>query len=382
MIDIVYERQWSSLSNLVQVLIDLNKMGTLYGGFPKWRYINAGIPREILQTNPTASLANFVISKIGLPSSLMLDEPKIIGNWVAKFSDLSETLIVNGTAYRFLFPKLKDSARKLILERGSMHPCEFFRLNQKARKEAGYSYTDKIPASIVDEIEKTALADFIIAGSQMVRQSYVDHGYPVNRIFDCSYGIDAEKYSYIQRKIPKARPIKIGIMGVVGFRKGLLRLLKIGSWARRKGYNVEIHFAGPISDIEAHDLLQKTDARYYLHGVLKGSAQIQFLENCDLYAIPSYEEGLPFSLLEAMSTGLLAIVSNDTGAREVVEHNRSGFILQSFSDDEFDSILQPLFSSPERIINMGKYARKRITSEYSYQNYFSRINHALNFMNV
>jgi glycosyltransferase involved in cell wall biosynthesis len=83
-----------------------------------------------------------------------------------------------------------------------------------------------------------------------------------------------------------------------------------------------------------------------------------------------------------MSTGLLAIVSNDTGAREVVEHNRSGFILQSFSDDEFDSILQPLFSSPERIIDMGKYARKRITSEYSYQNYFSRINHALNFMNV
>lgn len=73
-IDIVYERQWSSLGNLVESLTRLSRVGKIYGGFPRFRYTRAGIPPEILRTFPIASLWNFAAGKARLPGSFFLEE--------------------------------------------------------------------------------------------------------------------------------------------------------------------------------------------------------------------------------------------------------------------------------------------------------------------
>lgn len=78
-----------------------------------------------------------------------------------------------------------------------------------------------------------------------------------------------------------------------------------------------------------------------------------------------------------MSTGLAAIVSNDTGAREPVEHGKSGLILHRFDDDEFDAELEPVLRNPERIVEMGRAARARIEENYTLEHYCERIARAL-----
>ena len=40
-IDVVYERQWSSLGNLIHALSQMQVMGHFYGGFPKYRYMKS-----------------------------------------------------------------------------------------------------------------------------------------------------------------------------------------------------------------------------------------------------------------------------------------------------------------------------------------------------
>jgi glycosyltransferase involved in cell wall biosynthesis len=376
-IDVIYERQWSSLGNVVKALSSLGRMGRLYGGFPKFRYTKAGIPAEIIRTFPVASLWNHAAGKLHLPASLQLDEPRWVGHWVARQQDLAPTVWANGTVHRFLFPELRNSGKTLILERGSMFPTEFFRRPQLARKEAGYSYTLDIPSHISDEITKTMLADFIIAGSKMVRDSYTSNGFPEDRVFDCSYGIDTEAYPEVAREPARQRPVKIAIVGVIGFRKGLHRLLKIGEWAKRKGLSIELHFAGPIQDLEAHEMFARSSANCILHGTIKGDKLRTLLASCDLYCLPSYEEGLPFSVLEAMSSGLAAIVSNDTGAREPVQHGKSGMVLQRFDDDEFDAEVEPILEDPERIVAMGRAARERILEQFTLKHYFQRVTKAL-----
>lgn len=376
-IDIIYERQWSSLNNLVFTLTHLGRMGRLYGGFPKFRYIRAGIPANIVRTFPIASLWNFAAAKLRLPSPFFLNEPRWIGEWVAKQRDLSPIVLANGTAHRFLFPLLKESSRSLILERGSMYPTLFFQLSQKARREAGYPATDKLPPEILDEMEKTKLADYVLAGSQMVRQSYIDYGFPADKVFDCSYGIDISAFPFAKRLPAVNRPIRIGVVGVIGFRKGLFRIIRIGEWASRRGQPVEIHFAGPIQDTESNEMFAKSQVNFHLHGTIKGKQLIAFLNSCDLYLLPSYEEGLPFSVLEAMSTGLGAIISNDTGAREAIEDGISGINLSSFYDDEFDTKLLPILRSPDGIMEMGYAARKRIENLYTLDHYLLRLSSAL-----
>lgn len=377
LIDVVYERQWSSLSNLIAVLTRLRRLGRLYGGFPKFRYTRSGIPPQIIRTFPVASLWNFLAGKAKLPGWLFLEEPKWIGNWVARHPDLAPIVLSNGTAHRYLFPKIKESGRTLILERGSMFPLEYFHLHQKARREAGYSFKESLPKELEDEIKKTKLADFVLAGSQMVRQSYIDHGFSPGCVFDCRYGMNTEAFPFTQREPAPKRPIRIAVVGVIGFRKGLFRLLKMGDWAQRKGIKIELHFAGPVQDPESYEMFEKSRAVCIRHGTIKGDKLKALLADCDLYALPSYEEGLPFSVLEAMSTGLAAIVSNDTGAREPVQHGKSGLVLHRFDDDEFDAELEPVLRDPERIVAMGRAARERIEENYTLEHYCARIAAAL-----
>jgi glycosyltransferase involved in cell wall biosynthesis len=376
-IDLVYERQWRPMPYPVLALQHLGRMGRLYGGFPKFRYTKAGIPAEIIRTLPVAALWNHAASKLHLPTSLQLNEPRWVGNWVARHQDLAPTVWANGTAHRFLFPKIKDTGRTLILERGSMEPVEYYLRPQRARHEAGYSYSYDVPAHFYDEIEKTKLADLILSCSDYVRQSYLNQGFSPEKIADTAFGIDTSAFPFIERQPAHRRAIRLGVVGVIGFRKGLHRLLKIGEWAKRKGLSLEIHFAGPIQDPEAHEMFARSDAPCVLHGVIKGHEFRKFLTNCDLYALPSYEEGLPFSVLEAMSTGLGAIVSNDTGAREVVQHGASGLVLEHFDDDELDRELAPLFADANLILSYGRAARNRILENYTLDHYFRRIANAL-----
>jgi len=376
-IDLVYERQWRPMPYPVFALQRLGRMGRLYGGFPKFRYTQSGIPAEIIRTFPAAALWNHAAGRLHLPASFQLEEPRWVGNWVAKHADLAPTVWANGTAHRFLFPKLKASGRTLILERGSMEPVEYFLRPQRARAEAGYSYSYDIPPHIYDEIEQTKLADLILACSDYVRQSYIDRGFASEQVVDTSFGIDTDAFAFIERSPVHQRPVRIGVVGVIGFRKGLHRVLKIGDWANRKGMSVEIHFAGPIQDPEAHEMFARSSAKCILHGTIKGEKLRDLLASCDLYCLPSYEEGLPFSVLEAMSSGLAAIVSNDTGAREPVQHGKSGLVLQRFDDDEFDAEVGPILQDPERIVAMGRAARKRILDQYTLEHYFQRVAKAL-----
>lgn len=377
LIDLVYERQWSSLGNLVTALQSQKRLGHLYGGFPRYRYENAGIPKEVIRTYPVASLCNFAIRRARLPSFLHLDEPRWIGNWVARQHNLSPIIIANGTAHRFLFPKIKNTGRLLILERGSTHPIDLFEKPQQARKEAGLSYSFKLPFEVIDEIEKTDLADYILAGSQVIKNSYVSRGFPENRIIVASYGVDTSKFLPRSNHESQFGPIKIGIVGIVGFRKGVCRALRIGEWAASRGIDIEIHFVGPVIDTECLPLIHNSNAKVVMHGVLKGIYLLNFLQSCDAICLPSYEDGFGISVIEGMGAGLPAIVSQESGCSEAIQNGRNGIVLTDFDNHEFERLLSGPLQDRKHLEMMGKEARETVIKNYKSEDSVARINNAL-----
>jgi len=376
-VDVIYERQWRPMPYPIFALQRLGCMGNLYGGFPKFRYTQSGIPAGIVKSFPVATVWNHARNKYHLPSFLTLNEPKVLAKWVASHSDLAPAVWSNGTVHRFLYPRLKSTGRKLILERGSMHPFEHFHYQQRALREAGLPHTEKTPDSVLHEIEQTDLADAVLSCSETVRRSYLDHGFDPAKIHECDFGIDTDEFTEMRREAACGRPIRIGVVGMIGFRKGVWRVIRIAEWAKRAGLSVEVHFVGPIENPEAAGMLAKSDGYFKLHGVLKGAALKQMFQSFDLYMLPSYEEGLPFSVLEAMSSGLPAIVSTDTGACEAAVDGISGVHLTAFTDEEFDSKLGPVLQNPEKILTMGKAARARILENYTLDHYYGRIKTAM-----
>jgi len=78
-----------------------------------------------------------------------------------------------------------------------------------------------------------------------------------------------------------------------------------------------------------------------------------------------------------MATGLPALVSTDTGAREVPEDGLEGVHLTDFTDEEFDSKLTELLHAPEQILHMGARARAKIESGFTRERYAADLRYIL-----
>ena len=85
----------------------------------------------------------------------------------------------------------------------------------------------------------------------------------------------------------------------------------------------------------------------------------------DLYAITSSEEGLPVSLLEAMSYGL-PVVAADVGAiSSAIRSDEEGLTVPAGDKDCFVNAIAGLLDDSERAARMGQRARDRIVDEFS-----------------
>ncbi|WP_194976844.1 glycosyltransferase [Aquiflexum lacus] len=83
----------------------------------------------------------------------------------------------------------------------------------------------------------------------------------------------------------------------------------------------------------------------------------QFLEQADIFVLPSLREGSSVSLAEAMSYGLPSIVTEIGGAREILGDIHSGLLVDPFSTDAiFSAMLSMCKLSEDEIKEMGKKA--------------------------
>jgi glycosyltransferase involved in cell wall biosynthesis len=281
---------------------------------------------------------------------------------------LSPVVTCLATSYQHLFPKLVGRPIVRVIECGSMHPEDHFLFQQRGRREAGLPAASELPAAVRAECEASKLAHVLICGSRMVTDSYVKRGYAPERVLHCPYGVDVDRFRAAAREPAAGRPLRLATVGVIGIRKGIVRLLRIAEWAAAAGIPLELHLIGPVEP-EAEALIARSKADCRRLGVLKGEALVAALHAADAYCLPSYEEGFPISQLEAMATGLPAITSADTGGREAVSDGVDGIVLADFSPDEFDAKLRPWLTRPELLVAAGVAAAKKARADYSLESY-------------
>jgi glycosyltransferase involved in cell wall biosynthesis len=88
------------------------------------------------------------------------------------------------------------------------------------------------------------------------------------------------------------------------------------------------------------------------------------LSGCDIYVLPSYREGTPRSVLEAMAMGRPVITTDAPGCRETVVDGDNGFLVPVKDVDALVDAMQKFIYDPSLIILMG--ARSREIAEKKY----------------
>ncbi len=90
-----------------------------------------------------------------------------------------------------------------------------------------------------------------------------------------------------------------------------------------------------------------------------------FYKSLDVYISTSVHEGIPMSVLEAMSYGLPVLVPNVGGFPEIVEEGISGYLIDGRDPLVFSERCGWLLSDRERREQMAKAARQRVIDRFS-----------------
>ncbi len=88
------------------------------------------------------------------------------------------------------------------------------------------------------------------------------------------------------------------------------------------------------------------------------------LENCTVYCLPSYREGTPRTVLEAMATGRAIITSDAAGCRETVTPGENGWLVPVRDPAALAEAMEKFFEDPDLAPDMGRKSRLLAEKKY------------------
>lgn len=94
----------------------------------------------------------------------------------------------------------------------------------------------------------------------------------------------------------------------------------------------------------------------------------QFIAQCSTYVLPSYHEGTPKTVLEAMAMGRSIITTNAPGCRETVKNNINGYLVEVKDIKEIVEKMKYLIANPVLNLKMGKASLEIVKEKYDVKN--------------
>jgi glycosyltransferase involved in cell wall biosynthesis len=83
-----------------------------------------------------------------------------------------------------------------------------------------------------------------------------------------------------------------------------------------------------------------------------------------VYVLPSYREGTPRTVLEAMATGRAIITTNAPGCRETVIDGENGFLVPVKDAEALAAAMEKFLENPELVTRMGQRSREIAEQKY------------------
>ncbi len=158
----------------------------------------------------------------------------------------------------------------------------------------------------------------------------------------------------------------ICFLGRIGERKGIFDLLKVVEKLNRNYDNFTLKVGGDGEVDLLKQIIKEKDLKNVQYvGWIGGSEKDEFLQNTGIYALPSYNEGLPMALLEAMSFGCIPISTEVGGIPEVIENEVNGYLCKPGDVEALYDIFDKILSGKVDGSIISNNAYETIRNSYS-----------------
>jgi glycosyltransferase involved in cell wall biosynthesis len=171
-------------------------------------------------------------------------------------------------------------------------------------------------------------------------------------------------------KQPVAKESKIVFLflGSVGYRKGVFDLLDVIN--ENKEYFtgkilLRIAGRGEIKRLENFLDTNKLHEIVQFVGWITGEEKKKLLSESDIYILPSYNEGLPISILEAMSFRLPIVSTTVGGIPEIVKNGENGFLITPGDKQEMFERIKWFIENKNDIDKFGEHSFETVKPYYA-----------------
>jgi len=145
------------------------------------------------------------------------------------------------------------------------------------------------------------------------------------------------EYAEAARRVRAGRPeIRFGLVGWIDHNPDAITRKELDAWVLDGG----VDFYGKLADVR------------------------QCIAACSVYVLPSYREGTPRTVLEAMAMGRPIITTDAPGCRETVIDSENGFLVPVRSVDALVEAMLKFIHDPSLCQRMGRRSRELAEEKY------------------
>jgi glycosyltransferase involved in cell wall biosynthesis len=178
---------------------------------------------------------------------------------------------------------------------------------------------------------------------------------------------------------PSTNGVMALFLGNVGLNKGVFDLLQSMSHVKLRGIPLRLWVAG--GEEREGDLFRarkrleelRLEDTCQLLGEVRGERKAKLLGEARLFVLPSYQEGLPMAILEAMAAGLPVIATSVGGIPEVVKDGYNGFLVAPGDIEALAEKLALLASDSHLCGIMGERSHEFAVRELDVKPYIKRL---------
>lgn len=171
-------------------------------------------------------------------------------------------------------------------------------------------------------------------------------------------GVDLERFAV--EPFPDGKIVFLAIGRLLG-EKGFREYARAAGMVKKRYRDVIFNLVGPTDPspdgILLHEVLQwESEAGVKYFGTTDDVRP--YLTGCHVYVLPSYHEGMPRTVLEAMATGRPILTTDVPGCRETVVPGKNGFLVPKASAEALAERMIWFIEHRELLQRMGQCSRQ------------------------
>jgi glycosyltransferase involved in cell wall biosynthesis len=158
-------------------------------------------------------------------------------------------------------------------------------------------------------------------------------------------------------------------VGRIDYRKGLFDLMKCAKRVceERPDMSFVLAGSGPLTGLLSKEAGRLgVEKKVSLLGYVSKTRLVRLYQNASVFILPSYYEGLPTVMLEAMACGVPVVATSIAGHTDVISNGLNGFLVPVSDSEQMAKCILALMADHKLRGKMGRAARQTIEEKYTW----------------